>query len=385
MKLKIPGRAAALPVAALLVAALATTPSSPAGAQTLAARGGLLLGMSVPLSGAQAAHGEELAAGAAACLQQANAQGGVHGLPLQLKVRDDAGEARRTLENTRAFIDEGAVGLLGYLSLEGTAAALPLLQQARLPLVGVANGAEALRPAEGGLAFHIRAGYREETEAIVAQLDHMGIERIAVAYQDDGFGRDALAGAEAQLVRLALRPSAVVKLEPGDGDVEAIARQLADSQPQAVILALAHRRAAQLVRAVHQRGVHPRFIAISQAGSDALARELGPLGRGVGLSQVMPYPWSVAHPLVRDYQAALRGAGSRAPSYYGLEGCAYAKVAVEALRRAGREPTRERLLQALEQGEFDLGGFRVRFASSDRRGSRFTDMTVIGADGRILR
>ncbi|WP_157991380.1 hypothetical protein [Caldimonas tepidiphila] len=55
------------------------------------------------------------------------------------------------------------------------------------------------------------------------------------------------------------------------------------------------------------------------------------------------------------------------------------------MRRTGREPTRERLLQVLDQGEFDLGGFRMHFASKDRRGSRFTDMTVIGSDGRILR
>lgn len=381
MILKIHGRAAAL---LLLLAALMPLPSF-VHAQGPAPNAPILLGMSVPLTGAQAPYGEELAAGAAACLRRANEQGGANGRPLQLRVLDDAGRAARTVDNTRALIEAGATGLIGYLNLDGTVAVLPLLQQARIPLIGVAHGAESLRAGEGGPAFHVRAGYREETEAIVVQLDHMGLERIGVAYQDDGFGRDGLAGAEAQLARLAMRPSVLVKLAPGEGDIAAAARQLADSQPQAVILAVGHRSAAQLVRAVHQRGVHPRFIAISQGGSDALARELGPLGRGVGLSQVMPYPWGVAHPLVRDYQEALRGAGARIPSYYGLEGCAYAKLAVEALRRSGREPTRERLLQTLEQGEFDLGDFRVRFSPRERRGSRFTDMTVIGADGRILR
>lgn len=370
--------------AALLFAALIPPPSS-ARAQSPAATAPILLGMSVPLTGTQALQGEELAAGAAACLLRANQQGGVNGRPLQLKVLDDGGQDARTLDNTRTLIEAGVVGLVGYLNLDGTAAALPLLQQVRTPLIGVANGAESLRAGEGGPAFHVRAGYREETEAIVVQLDHMGLDRIAVVHGDDSLGRDGRAGAEAQLSRLALRPSAVVPIEPGEGNVTAAAALLADSRPQAVILAVGHRSAAQLVRAVHQRGVFPRFIAISQGGSDALARELGPLGRGVGLSQVMPYPWSEVHPLVRDYQAALRSVGSRAPGYYGLEGCVYAKVAVEALRRTGREPTRERLLQALEQGEFDLGGFRVRFTARDRRGSRFTDMTVIGADGRILR
>jgi branched-chain amino acid transport system substrate-binding protein len=63
-----------------------------------------------------------------------------------------------------------------------------------------------------------------------------------------------------------------------------------------------------------------------------------------------------------------------------------AKVLVEALRKAGKDPTREKLISSLEgMHNYDLGGYRVSYSANDRLGSRFVDLTVIGSGGRVLR
>ncbi|MCB1966046.1 MAG: ABC transporter substrate-binding protein, partial [Candidatus Accumulibacter sp.] len=73
------------------------------------------------------------------------------------------------------------------------------------------------------------------------------------------------------------------------------------------------------------------------------------------------------------------------PSYYGVEAYAMARVLVDALREVGRDLTREKLVTALESMKnHDLGGYRVSYSATERSGSRFVDLTVIGAGGRIL-
>ena len=61
-------------------------------------------------------------------------------------------------------------------------------------------------------------------------------------------------------------------------------------------------------------------------------------------------------------------------------------VHVEGLRRAGPMPTRAKLVKALEgMDNFDLGGTRVNYSQTNRIGSRFVEVTVIGVSGKLLR
>jgi hypothetical protein len=59
---------------------------------------------------------------------------------------------------------------------------------------------------------------------------------------------------------------------------------------------------------------------------------------------------------------------------------------VEGLRRAGKNPTREGLVDALEKmSDVDLGGFFISYSPNNRAGSKFVDLTIISRDGKFLR
>jgi ABC-type branched-subunit amino acid transport system substrate-binding protein len=79
-------------------------------------------------------------------------------------------------------------------------------------------------------------------------------------------------------------------------------------------------------------------------------------------------------------------APQEALSFSTLEGFIAGKITVEAIRRAGRNPTRAGVLKALaSMGEYDLGGVYVNYSPKERRGWGQIDLTVIGANGKLLR
>lgn len=73
-------------------------------------------------------------------------------------------------------------------------------------------------------------------------------------------------------------------------------------------------------------------------------------------------------------------------NYTSFEQFLGAKVLVEGLRHAGPQPTRARIIKALESmGSFDLGGIFVRYAPDNRVGSRYVEVTVISGNGKLLK
>jgi ABC-type branched-subunit amino acid transport system substrate-binding protein len=143
---------------------------------------------------------------------------------------------------------------------------------------------------------------------------------------------------------------------------------------------------AAFVREMQKLGSGATFYNVSFVGSKALADALGKEGVGVAISQVVPFPWGTAVPVVKEYQQLAKKAGFTDYNFSALEGFLTAKVMVEALRRAGKAPTREGLVDALEKmNDVDLGGFYISYSPKNRAGSKFVDLTIISRDGKFLR
>ncbi|MCM8594298.1 ABC transporter substrate-binding protein [Accumulibacter sp.] len=351
----------------------------------------VLIGMSAPFSGPNGAYGLDMKSVINGYFRQINDSGGIHGRRLELRALDDGYETERTVANARALIaQEKVFALLAFYGSSPTTMAMnEVFGPARVPLVGTISGADSLRqsPKENPnnrYMFNVRASYANETEAIVNQLVSLGFRNIAVLYQNDGFGKSGLDGVVAALRKHNQAPSAVATVERNSVDVSQAVRTIAAANPQAVIMVTLYKPTAAFVRAMRKANQKPQFMTLSPVGADLLVQELGDEARGIGISQVMPYPWNDTTPLVRDYQKLL-GKQGRA-SYYGLEAYVMARIFVDALRKSGKEPTREKLVSSLEAMQnHDLGGYRISFSPTDRLGSRFVDLTVIGSGGRVLR
>jgi len=377
-------------VKALLIGILSSIACAWAG-EVGVSENSILIGMTAPFTGPSGVYGLDMKAVISAYFRQINDNGGINGRKLELRALDDGYETERAVTNTRTLINNEKVFALlaSYGSSPTTAAMNEVFGPAKVPLVGTISGADSLRQsprenANNRYLFNVRASYATETEAIVNQLVSLGIKNIAVLYQNDGFGRSGLDGVVNALKKNNLAPSAVATFERNSLEVGPAVQAIAKVNPQAVVMVSLHKATAAFVREMKQARQTPQFMTLSPVGADLLVQELGDDARGIGIAQVMPYPWNDTIPLVREYHKLL---GKQAkPSYFGLEGYAMAKVLVDAIRKAGKDLTREKLMAALESMQnHDLGGYRVSYSPADRTGSRFVDLTVIGSGGRVLR
>jgi ABC-type branched-subunit amino acid transport system substrate-binding protein len=346
----------------------------------------ILLGQSVALTGPAQELGKDMQLGASLYFNQVNNQGGVHGRKIVLKTLDDGYEAARAAENTRKLIkDEKVFALFGYVGTPTSAASLPIFTEAKVPFVGPFTGAELLRTPVNPYVFNVRASYYDETEAIVQHLTAMSINNIAVFYQNDAYGQAGLAGVERALKKRNLEVVSKGTVERNTVDVKKAVQDISKANPQAVVMISAYKSCAAFIRETKAAGKTPGFWNVSFVGSKALAKELDKEGRGVQISQVVPFPWDQTVPVVKEYRKLLEEAKGE-PGFGTLEGFIAAKVMVEGLRRAGKNLNRDNFIKAMESiQEYDVGGFRVSFGPGQRSGSKFVDLTIISRDQKFVR
>ena len=345
------------------------------------------LGQAAVFSGPAAQLGIQMRNGIKAYLDAVNEKGGVHGRKIELVTEDDRYESVVAPSATKKLLEEHKVfALIGYVGTPTGVAHLPVITQAKVPLVGMFTGAEVLRAPFNRYVFHVRASYYDETEKIVEQVVSIGGKKISVFYQDDAYGEAGRKGTELALERRKMKIHSTGTVERNTVKVEAAAKALHASQPDAVVMVSAYTSIAAFVREMQKLGSGATFYNVSFVGSKALADALGKDGAGVAISQVVPFPWGTAVPVVKEYQMLAKKAGFTDYNFSALEGFLSAKVMVEGLKRAGRNPTREGLVEALEKmNDVDLGGFYVSYSPKNRAGSKFVDLTIISRDGKFLR
>ena len=352
----------------------------------------VVIGQVAPLTGVIAGTGDEYSAGAAAYFAQVNSTGGVYGRKIKVVLKDDAYKPETTVQKTKEILENDApVALFGFV---GTANIMALnknniLTDNRIALLAPYTGAEDLRTPVNPYIFHIRASYFDETARMVQHLHTLGLRKVAVMHQNDAFGRSGLQGAESALAKLGLKlVSAGHYDRTKPEEIDEAVKSIAPGKPDAVIMVGVNRASAAFIKKIRAEGSTARLFSISVVNFKELLKNAGEdIARGVGIAQVMPYPYTPSTPVAKEFQAAMqKHQPEKVISYASIEGYIAAKVLVEAVRRAGADPSRERVYNALANlKDYDVGGYKVTFGADNRVGARFVEVTVIGRDGRLLR
>lgn len=339
------------------------------------------------LEGPAAALGSGMNLGIRAAFEEANLAGGINGRMLSLDAFDDGYEPERSVEQVRRLIGEnGHIALIGSVGTPTTQATQPLATEAGMPVIGPFTGAGFLRAADLGNVFNVRASYDAETERWIKHLvDEKGLTKIAILYQDDGFGRAGLSGVVAALERRGMTLVAEGLYARNTVAVKSALIDIRKSEAEAVVMVGAYKPVAEFIRLSRKLEFSPVFMNISFVGTDALLGELGAEGAGVIISQVVPFPRDTSIPLVSEYQAALAAVDpTAAPGFVSLEGYIAGRLAIEALKSAGPAPSRAGLLSALAGlTKVEMGGITLQFGVGDNQGMDDVFMTVISPDGQI--
>lgn len=352
----------------------------------------VVVGQVVPLSGVLESTGKQMALGVKLCFDQINAQGGINGQKIKHVVVDDGYKLEETIAQTKAVIArEQPVALIGYAGTANIGELLKqkVLEQATMPLIAPYTGGEPLRTPFNPWIFHIRAGYADETAHMVDHLATLGIKRVAVFFQDDAFGRSGLAGVETAAAKYGTQIVARAGYDRLTGEMGDAVKTIAMAQPHAVITVATSKPLGLFIKAYRDAGGPGMMMSISVVDPLDIAKYAGMANvRGLAITQPVPYPYSGVSPLVKEFNDAFRKYAPEGTliSYAVFEEYVGARVLAEGIKRAGKNPTSEKVLQSLASlGRLELGGFSVNFSTNNRIGSRFVDIVVVGAEGKLLK
>jgi branched-chain amino acid transport system substrate-binding protein len=371
--------------AVALACAFAAIPIAPALAEDGVTADTVVFGQAAVLEGPASALGQGMRTGIQAAFDEINKKGGVHGRKLKLISIDDGYEPDRSIVATRKLIEEDKVfALIGAVGTPTSAAAQPIATAAKVPFIGAFTGAGFLRNTKLENVINVRASYGAETEAWVKHLtEDLKIKKIAILYQDDAFGRAGLDGVKAALKKRGMELVAEGTYERNTVAVKSALLTLKRAEPEAVVMVGAYKPCAEFIKLARKVEFNPVFVNISFVGASALAKELGADGKGVVVSQVVPFPWDASLVVVKDYQAAIKAAEAKAePDFVSLEGYLVGRLAIAALDKAGKDVTRDGLIKIIKDtGTFDIGGLPMTFGPDKNDGMDKVFMTVIQADG----
>ena len=362
---------------AALAAALLCIAAAPAWSQ-------IRIGQTSSFSGPVAAGVKEGTDGAKIYIDAINASGGVDGQKIELISLDDKFDAKLAAENAQKLIEKGVVALFFSRGTPQTQAIMPVLAKYRVPLIAPSTGAMVLHKPVHPWVFNVRATYQREAEHAVKHLHLTGVVRIVLLQSNDTFGDDGAIGALKGFEIIGKQPTLHLKYDRAKPDFAPLTPQIVAANAQAVIFVGAGTHVVDGVAALRNAGSRAQIVTLSNNASAGFVKALGANARGTVVAQVFPSERSIASPMVKELLQLLDGKAKATPAM--LEGFAAAKVLVEALRRAGKNPTPERIKAALETFQrVNIGGLEVSYSATDHTGLDYADLSIINSDGRFQR
>jgi branched-chain amino acid transport system substrate-binding protein len=357
------------------------------------------VGMSAAFKGTAAGLGTEFYRGAQAYYDEVNARGGVHGRTITVVGLDDNYEPLPCVKNTIQLLEKDHVFFLSnYVGTPTLTRALPVIKRyadQQILLVGNFTGAQPQREAPYvEHVFNVRASYRQEMSSLVERFWGIGARTIGVYSQADAYGRSGTDGVARALAARGARVAVETTYPRGarfEDDMGPAVNALRRAGVDVVLCTGAYQGCGAFVRTARDLGWTVPISNVSFVGSDAMLRLLIQHGKATGRdytralvnSQVVPSYDDVSLPGVVEYRTLMERRSPAVPpalrddkytpqtySFISLEGFINARVIVEALRRAGPNPTRVGLRQALESlKSFDLGiGAPLNFGPERHQG-----------------
>jgi branched-chain amino acid transport system substrate-binding protein len=350
------------------------------------------LGGSYPFSGPASAY-RLIADGAKAHFAYVNAKGGVGGRKISFQTLDDAYEPPKAVQNARRLIEQEQVfALFNTLGTPNNLAIWDYVNQQKVPHLFVATGASAWGADVQAHPWTIGWQPNYVTEAKV-YADYLDREKpnaqVAVLYQNDGFGKDLLAGFERAIEGTDVKVAAKESYEVTDPTVASQMRKLAGSGADTFLNITTPKFSAQAIAAIAKSDWKPLHILNNVGASKTLV--LTPVGlenaEGIISTQYFKDPedpqWA-DDPAMNEYKDALKEHAPKAnPNEpFHAYGWAAAQTMVKALEGM-KEPTRQALMDSVRNMDTEipmlLPGIKVQTSADD--GFPIEAMQIMEFDG----
>jgi branched-chain amino acid transport system substrate-binding protein len=346
----------------------------------------ILIGTITDLSGVTAIQGVNSANAIRLAFDDANANGGIHGRKIRYIVEDSQYQVPRAVQAINKLLNSDKV----FFTIEdgGTPmnnATWPMAIEKGVPKLLPLSPARSMYEPLHRLKFSQYASAVDQVRAGVKYfVEQRGKKSICLMYQDTDFGKESLIGVNLQTEAMGMKLTASTAHKPTDTDFSANVAKLHEANCDLIVLGTIVRDTVLIISTARKLGWNVDMMGQIAAYDTAVAEAPG----GVGEGFYSMTPSMYAYP--DDPRPEVRAVMQRYKARYGVDinylgECGYtsAQIALEALRRAGRDLTVDSLLHAMESlTDFhDLFGGTYTFTSTNHHGATQAFLAVIH-DGR---
>lgn len=348
----------------------------------------IVIAQIAPFSGPQAPSGKAIRAGIQLYFDSVNAAGGINGAKILLVSKDDGYRPADTVrlvketiaaEKPVAFIASVGTANLEALNKDG------ILAKAGIAMVGGVSGASSMIGAPN--IFVTKATHHDEVDRLFRIVSMVGLNRVALVYQNDTFGKDVVTGAEIAAAKTGMKILTKAPYERNTTNVGPAVDAVLKTDAPLIYLVAVTTAAIEFIKQYRAKGGRAQIYGLSVIDSSAVAAKLGPaLARGYAFGTVIPPRSAQTFAVVREYHDLAEKSKNPDLAERSMEGFVSAKALVHALRRAGRTVTPASMLKAVQSTrQLDIGDYVIDFTQNDRTGSQFVDFAILGQDARVMR
>ncbi len=305
------------------------------------------------LTGAVAPIGVSMKKGLDAYFNWINENGGINGRTIEFIVADDQFNPSKTVVEVKRMVEQDNVfAIVGGLGTPGCLAVMDYLNEAGVPFVYQGSGSSLLAVPPKEYIFTVQPNYLSTEGPVAAKylVEKRGFDKIAIVYRADDSGKEALEGFKSWLEENGHEDKLVEALpvDPSATSFDNEIIKLLNSGAKAVYMLTFVPQTPNFIKQSADYGYVPLFLG-SYANADATIVQLA----GDASEDFESLAWvdvgDMENPNVQKYYEIYdESFPGELPNAYAAAGFIAAEVFVEALNRAGEEPTREKLVEALE-------------------------------------
>lgn len=338
----------------------------------------IVIGQLGPLTGPNFTFGALVMDGSDMVFNQVNERGGIHGRKIKTIREDDQCSPQQALSAVKKLVSDHKVFLINGGGCSNAALAQrPYIEETGVPFIVFSATNDKITVPTAKPIFRVVMRASEEG-AIQARFVSTipTAKRIAIVSQRDAWGVAKYEGFMAEAKKLGLRIVADEEMTVDTPDGTAQALKLTQAKPDVIVTLLFPKPTVTFLRSAHQYGLTKMPMIGHSSVSDLLDLE-----QKLGLKGALDNFYTISLTKFAPSDSAAADMRNRFKRYfpsneftqYAMWGIASAEVIVEALRRAGPNPTRGGFIAALERlRDFETSVFpgKLNFAANDRDGNK---------------
>ncbi|KII29907.1 MULTISPECIES: ABC transporter substrate-binding protein [Pseudomonas] len=241
------------------------------------AQADIKIGVAGPMTGANAAFGEQYMKGAQAAADAVNAAGGVNGEKIVLVKGDDACEPKQAVTVAKDLTNQKVAGVVGHFCSSSTIPASEIYDEAGI--IAITPGSTNPAVTERGLSAMFRMCGRDDQQGIVAGdyiVDVLKGKKVVVLHDKDTYGQGLADATKAQLVKRGVTPVLYEGLTRGEKDFSTIVTKIRGAGADVVYFGGLHPEAGPLVRQLREQGLKDvKFMSDDGIVTDELVTTAG--------------------------------------------------------------------------------------------------------------